>query len=121
MAIRVETHYSLSDWSGRRVTFNLWEACVGLMPVMSEWVQANMSILSKTWRNCSFSSSDKRELTYVCLAGPPKSIDSKGFIANSSLSSLSARAANYDCYSGDCDLVVRFLGLAPFSRSRTDS
>ena len=68
-------------------TFSLLEAYVGLMSVMSEWVQANTSILSsKTCRNCSFSFSDKRELTYVCLSGPPNSIDSKGSIANCSLS-----------------------------------
>ena len=95
---------------------------MGLMSVMSEWVQENTSILSrKTCRNYSFSSSDKRKLTYVCLSSPPKSIDSKGSIANYSLSSLSARAANCDCYSGDCDSITRLLGLAPVSHSRTNS
>ena len=80
---------------------------MGLMSIMSEWVQANTSILSrKTRRNGSFSSFDKRELTYMCLSSPPKSIDFKGSIANCSLSSLSARAANCDCYSRDCDSVV---------------
>ena len=64
---------------------------MGLMSIMSEWVQANTSILSsKNRRNGSFSSSDKRELTYLCLSGLPKSIDSKGSIANCSMSSLSA-------------------------------
>ena len=92
------------------------------MPVMVEWVQANTSILSnKTCRNCSFSSYDKRELTNVCLSGPPKSMDSKGSIANCSMSSLSTQAANCACYSRDCDSVSRLLGLAPFSLSRTDS
>ena len=95
---------------------------MGLMLVMSEWVQANTSILSsKTYRNCSFSSTDKRELTYVCLSSPPRSIDSRGSIDNCSMSSLSARAANCDCYSRDYDSVVRLLGLAPFSCSHTDS
>ena len=95
---------------------------MGLMSVMSEWVQANTSILlSKTCRNYSFSFADKRELTYVCLSSPPRSIDSRGSIANCSLSSLSARAANCDCYYGDCDSVVRLLGLETFSRSHTDS
>ena len=76
----------------------------GADAIMSEWVQENTSILSsKTRHNCSFSSSNKRELTYVCLSGPLRSIDSKGSIANCSLSSLSTRAANCDYYSGDCD------------------
>ena len=83
---------------------------MGLMSVMSEWDQANTSILSsKTYRNYSFSSSDKRELTYVCLPYLPNSNDSRGSIANCSLSSLSAQATNYDCYSGDCGLVARLL------------
>ena len=70
---------------------------------MSKWVQANTSILSsKTCCNCSFSSSDERELTYVCLSGQPRSIDSRGSLANCSLSSISARAVNCDCYSRDC-------------------
>ena len=95
---------------------------MGLMPVMSEWVQANTSILSsKTCRNYSLSSFDKRELTYVCLSGPPKSIDSRGSLANCSMLSLSTRVANCDCYSGDCDSVAKLLGLPPFSLSRTDS
>ena len=95
---------------------------MGLMPVMSEWVQANTSILlSKTYCNCSFSSSDKRELTYVCLSYSPRSIDSKGSIANCSMSSLSTRAANCDCYYGGYDSVARLLGLVPFSCSRTNS
>ena len=95
---------------------------MGLMPVMSEWVQESKSILSsKTYHNCSFSYFDKRELTYVCLSGLPRSIDSRGSIANCSLSSLFVRVANYDCYSGDCDSMARWLGLSPFSRSCTDS
>ena len=62
---------------------------MGLMPVMSEWVQENMLILSsKTCRNYSFFYPDKRELTYVCLSGPPMGIDSKGSIGNCSLSPL---------------------------------
>ena len=95
---------------------------MGLMSVMFEWVQANTSILSsKTCRNCSFSFSDKRELTYVCLSGLPRSIDSRGSIANCSLSFFFARAANCDYYLGGCDSVARWLGLAPFSRSPTDN
>ena len=95
---------------------------MGLMSVMSEWVQENTSILSsKTCRNRSFSSFDKRELAYICISGPPMSIDSRGSIANCSLSSLSVRVVNCDCYSGDCDSVVRLLGLATFLRSSTDS
>ena len=89
---------------------------MGLMSVMYEWVQENMSILSsKTCRNCSFSSSDKRELTYVCLPDLPRSNDFKGSIANYSMSSLFARAANCDFYSGDCGSVAMLLGLVPFS------
>ena len=43
---------------------------MGLMSVMSEWVQENTSILSrKTFRNYSFSSSDKREMTYEGFRG----------------------------------------------------
>ena len=62
---------------------------MGLMPVMSKWVQENTSILpSKTCRNCSFSSSDKRKLTYVCLPGPPRSIDYRGSIIVPCLPSL---------------------------------
>ena len=95
---------------------------MGLMAVMSEWVQENTSILSsKTCHNCSFSSSDKRELTYVCLPGPPRSNDSKGSIVNCSLSSLTARAANCDCYSRDCSLGARLWGLVPFSQYLTDN
>ena len=57
----------------------------------------------------------------MCLAGSPKSIDSRGSIANCSLSFFFSRAANCDCYFGGCDSVARWLGLAPFSRSRTNS
>ena len=95
---------------------------MGLMPVMSEWVQENMLILlSKTCRNYSFSSSDIRELTYVCLSSLPRSNDSKGSIANCSLSSPSARVENCDYYSRECGSMARLLGLIPFSRSLTNS
>ena len=91
---------------------------MGLMSVMFEWVHANMSILlSKTYRNFSFSSYHKRELAYVCLSCLPRSNDSRGSIANCSLSSPSARVENCDCYSEDCGSVARLLGLVPFSRS----
>ena len=44
-----------------------------LMPAMSEWVQANTSILqSRTCCICSFSAPGRRELTYVDLSGPYK-------------------------------------------------
>ena len=39
----------------------------------------------------------------MCLSSSPRSIDSKGSIANYSMSSFLARAANCDFYSGDCD------------------
>ena len=95
---------------------------MGLMSVVSERVQANMSILlSKTCRNCSFSSSNRRELAYVCLSGLPRSNDSRESIANCSLTSPSARAENCDCYSRDYGSVARLLGLVPFSRSCTES
>ena len=44
---------------------------MGLMPAMSEWVQANTSILwSRTYCICSLSAWDRRELTYVDLSSP---------------------------------------------------
>ena len=64
MAIQVETPYSLSNWPGRRDYIQLMRSMSGVNVVMSEWAQANMSMLPrKTCRNCSFASSDKRELT----------------------------------------------------------
>ena len=49
------------------------------MPVMSEWVQANTSILwSSTYSICSFSTPDRMELTYVDLSSSASDIDSKG-------------------------------------------
>ena len=61
---------------------------MGLMSVMSEWVQANTSILrSITCCICSFSTPDRRELTLVDLSGSVSDIDSKGSTTNRSLSS----------------------------------
>ena len=95
---------------------------MGLMPVMSEWVQENTSMLqSKTCRKFSFSSLDKRELTDVCLFGLPRSIDFRGSIANCSLSSEPVRAASCDCYSGSWVLEAGLLELSPFSHSCTGS
>ena len=60
-------------------TFNLWEAFTGLIPVIYEWVQANtLALAFSTCCNRALSSLVKRELT---------SMDSKGSIANCSLSS----------------------------------
>ena len=52
---------------------------------------------------------------------PAKSIDSRGSIANCSLSSFPAQFANCNCYSGDCDLGAGLLELSPFSGSCIDS
>ena len=38
MAIRVKAPYSLLTGRVDGRTFNLWEACTGFIPVMSEWV-----------------------------------------------------------------------------------
>ena len=47
----------------------------------------------------------------MCLPGLPISNDSRGSITNCSLSSLSARAANYDFYSGDYGSRDRLWGF----------
>ena len=50
----------------------------------------------------------------MCLYGLPWRIDSKGSIANCSLSSLSTRTANYDCYSGDVTQWLDYWALHLF-------
>ena len=73
---------------------------MGLMPTMSKRVQENTSILwSRTCCICSFSPLDRRKLTYVDLSSPSRNIDTRGFMANRSLSSALAWAVSCNFYS----------------------
>ena len=72
---------------------------MGLIPVISTWVQVNTSVFNcSTWHNWAFSSSDRRVLTLMHLSGPPRGVFSKGSIASGSLSSKAGRADDCDCY-----------------------